>query len=78
MKVTVVGKEHMSGTSKKSGKEYSNTIAHITYKKNGLDGLAADTVWLDDKTYPLASIQVGKTYDLDRDGRGFVIGFELV
>lgn len=77
MKVTVVGKEHASGTSKKTGKPFSNTVVHVNFKKNRVDGQAVDTVWLDDVSYPLESIQVGKIYEVDRDGRGFVIGFEL-
>ena len=78
MKVIVLGKENINGTSKKTGKEYNLNMIHITYKRNGVDGQAVDTVALDANTYPIASIAVGKTYDLDRDGRGYVIAFEQV
>ena len=77
MKVTVIGKEHASGTSKKTGKPFDANVAHVTHKKNGVEGAAVDSVWLDPIAYPLASIQIGKTYDLDRDGRGFVVGFDI-
>lgn len=77
MKVNVVGKNSVSGTSKKTGKDFAGTVVHVVYKKNGVEGTAVETVWLDPKTYPLASIQVGKTYDLDRDGNGYVVGFEM-
>jgi len=77
MKVTVIGKDHISGTSKKTGKPYDLNVVHITSKRNGVDGLAADQIMLDPKTYPLEGIQLGKAYNLDRDGRGFVCGFEV-
>lgn len=77
MKVTVVGKEHAEGISKKNGKPYSSTKVHVTHKQNRIEGLAAEVVWLDAASYPLDSVQVGKVYDLDRDNRGYVIDFEL-
>lgn len=76
MKVTVIGKEHVSGTSKKTGKPFSATVVHTSYKRNRVDGLAVEAVWLDDVTYPVESVKVGSVYDLDRDSRGFVCGFE--
>lgn len=78
MKVLVVGKEHASGKSKKTGKDFSNTVVHVSFKKNRVEGQAVDIVWLDPASYPLESIKVGGTYDVDRDSRGFVIGFEPV
>ena len=75
MKVCVIGKEHAEGTSKKTGNPFSNTVVH---KKNRVEGQAVEAIWLDAKTFPLDAIQVGKTYDVDRDNRGYVIDFELV
>ena len=77
MKVTVMGKEYVSGTSKRTGKDFAANVVYVTHKKNGVEGVAVDSVWLDPATYPLFDIQVGKVYDLDRDGRGFIVGFEL-
>lgn len=77
MKVTVMGKEYVSGTSKRTGKDFAANVVHVTHKKNGVEGVAVDAIWLDPSTYPLFDIQVGKVYDLDRDGRGFIVGFEL-
>lgn len=77
MKVTVVGKEHLSGKSRKTGKDFDSNIAHVTYKKNGVDGQTVESIWLDPASYSLSDIQVGKTYDVDRDGRGFICGFTL-
>lgn len=78
MKVMVLGKEHMSGTSKKTGKPYDSNVVHVAYKKNGVEGQTVESVWLDPSFIALAHIDVGKVYDLDRDGRGYVVGFEQV
>mgnify|MGYP000855905866 CR=1 FL=1 len=78
MKVTVTGKEYVSGTTKKTGKDFAANVVHVTHKKNGVEGYATDAIWLDPKSYPLADIQVGKVYDVDRDSRGFIVDFELV
>lgn len=77
MKVNVIGKEFVSGTSRKTQKDFAANVVHVSYKKNGVEGNAVDSIWLDPTSYPLAGIQVGKMYDLDRDGRGFVCGFEM-
>lgn len=77
MKVNVIGKEFVSGTSKKTGKPFSANVVHVSQKKNGVEGLAVDSIWLDPLSYPLPDIQVGKVYDVDRDGRGFICGFDL-
>ncbi|MPM39040.1 hypothetical protein SDC9_85671 [bioreactor metagenome] len=78
MKVVVLGKEHLSGIGKKSGKPYDSNVVHIRFKQSGVDGEAVDSVWLDPAFIALAHIEVGATYDLDRDGRGQVVGFERV
>lgn len=78
MKVTLVGKSSVSGTSRKTGNPYNCTVAHITFKKNGVDGVAADAVWLDAASYPASALKVGSTYDIDRDSRGYPIAFDLV
>ena len=78
MKVMVVGKESASGTSKKTGKAFAATIAHISFKKAKCEGSAVESVWLDPVEHPMETVIVGKTYNLDRDNRGYVIGFEPV
>jgi len=78
MKVTVVGKERLQGVSKKTGKEYNATLVHITYKKQFCDGLAAETVYVDQSFAPYESFNLSKTYDLERDGRGYMISFSEV
>lgn len=78
MKVNVIGKEYASGTSKKTGKPFAATVVHVAFKKARCEGQAVDSVWLDPAEHPVESIAIGKAYNLDRDGRGFVIGFDLV
>ncbi len=77
MKVVVIGKEYVSGTSRKNGKPFEANVAHVGFKKMGVEGQAVDSIWLDPNTYPLNSIQIGKTYDVDRDSRGFLLSFDL-
>lgn len=78
MKVMVMGKEHVQGTSRKTQKPFDNTVVYVQHKKNGVDGVVCGNVWLNAGTYPIEGIQLGKTYNLDRDERGFVMAFELV
>lgn len=76
MKVVVIGKEYVSGTSRKTGKPFEANVAHVAFKKMGVDGQSVDSIWLDPATYPLSGIAVGKTYEVDRDARGFLLSFE--
>lgn len=78
MKVTVIGKEYVAGKSKRTGKEFSANVVHVAHNKNGVEGQAVDTIWLDPMQYPLSGIAVGKPYEVDRDGRGFIIDFAPV
>ena len=77
MKATVIGKEYVSGHSKKTNKDFEANVVYVTHKKNKTEGQAVDTIWLDPATYPLAGIQLGKVYDIDRDSRGFIVDFVL-
>ena len=78
MKVKVLGKEYVSGTSKKTGKDFAGTVVHVSHKKNGVDGLAVEAIWLDPVSYPLSSVVVGAEYEVDRDNRGYLLSFEPV
>lgn len=78
MKVMVIGKEYVSGTSKKTGKEFAANVVHVSHNKNGVEGQAVDSIWLDPVQHPLSGIVVGKPYEVDRDGRGFIIDFTPV
>lgn len=78
MVVHVVGKRHLSGTSRKSGKQFDNTVVYVTYKQSGVDGSAIDTLWLSPADFPVESIILDSDYNVDRDSRGFIIGFSEV
>jgi hypothetical protein len=78
MVVHVVGKRHLSGTSKKTGRAFDNTVLYVTCKQSGVDGFGVDTLWLSPVDYPVESIHLDSDYDVDRDNRGYIIGFYAV
>lgn len=75
MKVTVVGKRHLAGKSRKTGNDFDNNLVYVTVKQYGVEGLSVDTLWLKSHEYPLDTINVGTVYDVDRDSRGYIVGF---
>ncbi len=77
MNVTVIGKEFVRGTSRKTGEPFASNLVHVTHKKIGCDGLAAESIWLRPEDVPMDSIEVGKVYTVDRDSRGRIIEFYL-
>ena len=78
MKVTVVGKRHLSGTSRKTGNPFNNSVVYVTCPQSGVDDLTVDSLWLDANQYPIDTIKIGSTYDVDRDARGYIVGFAPV
>lgn len=76
MTVTILGKAHLSGIARKTGKPYDNTVVHVAYPRQGVEGQAVETVWLSATAYPVESIQVGSAYALDRDRRGYVVALQ--
>lgn len=75
MKVTVLGKQNLKGTSRKTGKPFDSNVAHVSMEQNGVEGKAVQTIWLDPATYPLHTIKVGAVYNVDYDNRGFLVSF---
>lgn len=75
MKIRVEGKAHLEGTSKKTGKDYNFNQIHYLASGRGVEGLAAKTLALDPIMYPIGSIIVGKTYDVEFDERGYIVDF---
>lgn len=78
MKIKVIGKAHLSGTAKKTGKPYDFVQVHYNGKARGVDGLAAMTLALNPKEHPLESITVGADYNVDFDNRGYPVEFTPV
>lgn len=75
MKVTVLGKQNLSGISRKTGKKFNSNVVHVSMEKNGVEGKAVQTIWLDPASYPLEKIRVGGTYQADYDSQGFLLAF---
>ena len=75
MKVTVLGKQNLQGTSRRTGKSFDSNVVHVSMEQNGVEGKAVQTIWLDPNTYPLAGIRVGAAYTVDYDSRGFLLAF---
>jgi len=75
MKIKVLGKAHMEGTSKKSGNAYNFNQIHYLGKARGVEGQACLTANLDGFDYPYDRIEVGREYEMEFDNRGYVVGF---
>lgn len=78
MKVTVVGKSHRVGTSKR-GKYYDFTTLMAEYSMrvdDDNDGVEVDRINVDADMMPYALIVVGTTYDISFDRKGYVLGIE--
>ncbi len=58
MRIKVVGKVHLQGTSKKTGNPYDFIQIHYLGKAPGVEGNAALTLNLDPKDYPYDKIAV--------------------
>ena len=77
MKITVYGKAHLEGVSKKTEKPYNFNQIHYLGKARGVEGQAALTMMLDPKEYPIDSIVVGAEYNVEFDNRGYVVEFAI-
>lgn len=78
MKIKVLGKAHLEGTSRKTGRPYNFNQLHFCGPAQGVEGVAAQTVSYDPSIFPLSRIEVGKTYELEVNLRGYVTGITLV
>ena len=76
MKIKVLGKAQLKGISKKTGNPYDFVQVHYLGKARGVEGQAAKTLNLDPNEYPLYSIGIGTTYEVEFDERGYVVGME--
>ena len=76
MKVYVLGKQNLKGISRKTGKEFDSNVVHVSCPKNGVEGEAVQTIWLDPKTYPLSDLIVGETYNAEYDSQGYLLSFQ--
>ena len=75
MKIKVIGKAHLQGTSKKTGNPYDFIQVHYNGKARGVEGVAALTLSLDPRDYPFADVIVGGEYNVECDNRGYIVEF---
>lgn len=75
MKITVIGKSHLKGVSKKTGSPYDFLQVHYNGRARGVDGVAALTLSLDPRDYPYEDINVGGDYNVEFDNRGYIVEF---
>lgn len=78
MKIKVIGKAHLEGTSKKTGKPYNLNQIHFNAPARGVEGEAAQTIMVDAVQYPIGAIFVGSTYNVEFDRFGYVVNLDLM
>lgn len=78
MKITVSGKVHLEGVSRKTNNPFNFNQIHYLSPARGVEGLAGKNAQSGSTMYPLSGIQVGKEYLLEFDDRGYPVTFELV
>ena len=78
MKIKVIGKAHLEGKSKRTGREYNFNQVHYTGPDRGVEGVASLTLSLDPSLIPYADIKLNADYDVEFNNRGYVVGFTPV
>lgn len=74
MKIKVIGKKHVEGISKKTGKPFDFTEVHFLGKAPRVEGVAALTCNVGADMYPFDAIVVNGEYMMERDN-GYVLEF---
>lgn len=72
MRITIVGKEHRTGTGRNSGKPYDMSVIYYTVKRTGVEGVVAEEGSINARMMGYADIVVGGAYDLEYNKDGFV------
>lgn len=79
MKIKVIGKKQMKGTSKKTGNDYNfNVIYYIGREDDRVIGHHGCEINLDPALISFGDIQVGAEYDAEFGPRNRVTGFKPV
>ena len=78
MKIRAIGKAHLRGTSKRTGKAYDFIQLHYNGPARGVVGTAALTANLDPSLANFDSIVVPGDYTLEFDNRGYPVEFAPV
>jgi hypothetical protein len=77
MKITVIGKSHHEGVSKKSNASYNFNKVYYNAPDKGVEGLASMALTLDPPLIDYAAIQVGGVYEAEYGPFNRVVGFRL-
>ncbi len=75
MKINVIGKAHLQGTSRKTGNPYNFIQLHYNGPARNVVGLAAMTLSLDPSMVRYDSIEVPGDYNVEFDNRGYPVAF---
>lgn len=78
MKIRVIGKARLTGTSKRTGNPYDFIQIHYNGYARGVDGEAAMTLSLDPSQVHYGSIVVPGDYNVEFDQRGYPVVFQPV
>lgn len=79
MKIKVIGKQRMCGTSKKTGNDYDfNIVFYVGKEDDRVIGQHGCQINLDPQMIDFASIAVDGLYDVEFGARGRVVGFTPV
>lgn len=75
--ISVVGVRKCSGTSKKTGKPYSGYICFYEEERLGVEGVAAESVFLSDEVLNSRIPAVGSELELRYSRSGFLQSVEF-
>jgi len=75
MKIKVIGKAHLQGTSKQTGNPYDFIQAHYNGSARNVVGLAAMTLTLEPSMVHFDSIMVPGGYNVEFDNHGYPVEF---
>ena len=75
MKIKVIGKQHLQGTSKKTGNPYNFIQIHHVSPARGVEGMAARTLSLAPNFMLFDDTRVNGEYDVEFNQGGYVISF---
>lgn len=78
MRIKVIGKAHLKGTSKKSGNPYDFIQVHYNGSAYGVEGVAACTLSLEPEKFSYDDIAIGGDYDVEFGPRGYLVKFAPV
>lgn len=78
MKIKVIGKAHLKGTSRRTGNPYDFIQVHYNSPAQGVEGIAALTVNLNPSQVNYDSIAVSGEYNVEFDQRGYPVVFAPV